>query len=52
MPLKMYLRGWLAKIEIGLARGKKMWDKREDIANRDAQREIERTTKASRRERE
>ncbi len=51
VPLKMYLRGGLAKLEIGLARGKKMWDKREDIANRDAQREIERSTKASRRER-
>ena len=52
VPLRMYLRGGLAKLEIGLARGKKMWDKRDDIANRDAQREIERTTKASRRERE
>ena len=52
VPLKMYLRGGLAKLEIGLARGKKMWDKREDIANRDAEREIERSAKASRRERE
>ncbi|MBP7868846.1 MAG: SsrA-binding protein SmpB [Firmicutes bacterium] len=52
VPLKMYFRGGLAKLEIGLARGKKTWDKREDIANRDAQREIERTTKASRRDRE
>ena len=52
VPLKMYLRGGLAKIEIGLARGKKTWDKREDIAKRDAQREIERTSKASGRERD
>jgi SsrA-binding protein len=48
----MYLRGGLAKLEIGLARGKKTWDKREDIAKRDAQREIERTSKASGRERD
>ena len=52
VPLKMYLRGGLAKIEIGLARGKKTWDKREDIAKRNVQREIERTAKASGRERE
>ena len=52
VPLRMYLRGGLAKLEIGLARGKKMWDKREDIAKRDAQREIERTSKASGRERD
>jgi len=52
VPLRMYLRGGLAKLEIGLARGKKTWDKREDIAKRDAQREIERTSKASGRERD
>ncbi|HBK59675.1 MAG TPA: SsrA-binding protein [Firmicutes bacterium] len=50
VPLRMYLRQGLAKVEIGLARGKKMWDKREDIAKRDAQREIERTSKMSRRD--
>jgi SsrA-binding protein len=43
----MYLRKGLAKLEIGLARGKKMWDKREDIAKRDVQREIERTAKSA-----
>jgi SsrA-binding protein len=52
VPLRMYLRGGLAKLEIGLARGKKTWDKREDIAKRNVQREIERTAKASGRERE
>lgn len=45
VPLKMYLQRGLAKVEIGLAKGKKMWDKREDIAERDAQREIERSSK-------
>lgn len=50
VPLRMYLRQGLAKVEIGLARGKKLWDKREDIAKRDAQREIERTSKMSRRD--
>ena len=47
VPLRMYLRKGLAKLEIGLARGKKMWDKREDIAKRDVQREIERTAKSA-----
>lgn len=42
IPLRMYLRDGLAKVEIALAKGKKMYDKRQDIARRDAQREIER----------
>ncbi len=46
IPLKIYFteRG-LAKVEIGLARGKKLYDKREDIAERDAKREMDRATK-------
>ncbi|MGB4338211.1 MAG: SsrA-binding protein SmpB [Bacillota bacterium] len=51
VPLRMYLTRGYAKVEIGLARGKKIWDKREDIAKRDAQREIERSSKSSFRER-
>jgi SsrA-binding protein len=39
---KMYLKKGRAKIEIALARGKKMYDKRETVAKRDAQRDIER----------
>ena len=46
VPLKLYLKDGLAKLELGLARGKKLYDKRESIAKRDAQRAIERATKA------
>lgn len=45
IPLKLYLSyGW-AKLEIGLAKGKKMYDKREDMAKKSAKREIERAAK-------
>ena len=42
IPLKLYLTGGRAKIELGLGRGKKLYDKREAIAERDVKREIER----------
>ena len=42
IPLKLYLKHGLAKIELGICRGKKNYDKRQDIAERDAKREIER----------
>jgi len=42
VPLRLYLKGNLVKCEIAVARGKKLWDKREDIARRDAQRDAER----------
>lgn len=45
VPLRMYLKNSIAKLEIGLGRGKKLYDKRETIARRDAEREIERTLK-------
>ncbi len=45
MPLQVYFKGSLAKIEIGLARGKKLYDKRQDIAKKDAKREAERDFK-------
>lgn len=45
VPLKLYLKGPHVKIEIGLARGKKLYDKREDIAERDAKRDIERAVR-------
>jgi len=48
VPLRMYLRGNLIKVEIGLARGKRQWDKRQDVAKRDAQREMERVTARAR----
>ena len=40
VPLKVYLKGSLVKVEIGLAKGKKLYDKREDIAKKDAERRI------------
>ena len=43
VPLKIYLKQGLAKIELGLCKGKKTYDKRDDIAARDAKREIERS---------
>lgn len=43
IPLKIYFSGTRAKVEIGLARGKHTYDKRRDLAERDAQRDMERT---------
>ena len=45
MPLQVYLKGSLVKVEIGLAKGKKLYDKREDIARKDTAREAERDFK-------
>lgn len=45
VPLRAYLKKNRAKIEIGLARGKKMYDKRETIAKRDSEREMRRAVK-------
>lgn len=42
VPLQVYLKGNLVKVEIGLARGKKLYDKRDTIAKKDMQREQER----------
>ncbi len=42
VPLKAYFKGSLVKIEIGLAKGKKLYDKRETLAKKDATRKIER----------
>lgn len=42
IPIKVYLKDGLAKVEIALAKGKKQYDKRQTIAKRDAQRDIER----------
>jgi SsrA-binding protein len=42
VPLRVYLKDGLAKIEIAVAKGKKLYDKRATIAKRDAQREVER----------
>jgi len=45
IPLKIYMIRGLIKIELGLARGKKKYDKRRDIAERDSKREMEREFK-------
>ena len=45
VPLRVYFKGSLAKVEIGLAKGKKLYDKRQDIAKKDARREAERDFK-------
>ena len=45
VPLKVYFRGSLVKVEIGLAKGKKLYDKRETIAKRDIEREARREAK-------
>ena len=42
VPLRMYFTRGRVKVELGLARGKKMWDKRADVAKRDVEREIAR----------
>ena len=44
IPLKLYFKGARVKLEVGLGRGKKLYDKRRDIAERDARRDIERAT--------
>nr|WP_288826632.1 SsrA-binding protein SmpB [uncultured Clostridium sp.] len=45
VPLSVYFKGSLVKVEIGLARGKKLYDKRDDIAKKDQKRELERDFK-------
>lgn len=45
VPLQVYFKGSLVKVEIGLARGKKLYDKRADIAKKDQRREVERDYK-------
>ncbi|NLP46728.1 MAG: SsrA-binding protein SmpB [Epulopiscium sp.] len=45
VPLKIYLKGSLVKLEIAIAKGKKLYDKRQDIAKRDQRREAEKQFK-------
>ena len=45
IPVQVYFKGSLVKVEIALARGKKLYDKRQDIAKKDARREAERDFK-------
>lgn len=46
IPLQAYFKGSLVKIELGLCRGKKLYDKRDDAAKRDAKRDIERAMRS------
>lgn len=48
IPLRVYLKDGMAKVEIALAKGKKHYDKRAEIAERDAQRELDRRYKQKR----
>ena len=48
VPLQVYFKGSLVKVEVGLARGKKLYDKRASAAAKDAKREMDRTMKSRR----
>ena len=45
VPLRLYIKDSLAKVEVALAKGKKLYDKRESIARQETEREIERAIK-------
>lgn len=47
VPLKVYFKGSLVKVEVGLCRGKKLYDKREDMAKKTQKRELEREFKSA-----
>ena len=48
VPLSLYFKGGRAKVELGLARGKRQYDKRQSLKKREQEREIERATRAAR----
>ncbi|HPX60521.1 MAG TPA: SsrA-binding protein SmpB [Deltaproteobacteria bacterium] len=50
IPLRMYFKNGLVKVEIGLAKGKKLHDKREDLKKKDSHREISQALKARNRD--
>lgn len=45
IPLSLYFKGSMIKVQLGLCKGKKLYDKREDAAKKDAKRQIERAVK-------
>lgn len=49
VPLRLYFKGSYAKVEVGLARGKRLFEKRETIKEREARRDIERALKTAKR---
>ena len=46
IPLSLYFKDSRVKVQVGLCKGKKLYDKRQDAANRDAKREIDRNIKS------
>jgi SsrA-binding protein len=50
IPLRLYFKDGLVKVEIGLAKGKKLYDKREDLKTKDSQREMSQALKARNRD--
>ena len=50
VPLSLYFKGSHVKVELGICRGKKLYDKREDLAKKQANRDIERYTKSKNRD--
>ena len=48
VPLKLYIKHGIAKVELGVAKGKKIYDKREVIARREVEREMDRALKLKR----
>lgn len=49
VPLSVYFKGAFVKVEVGLCKGKKIYDKRDDLAKRDARREMDRAIKENNR---
>lgn len=45
VPLKLYFKGSFVKVELGIGRGKKLYDKRQDMAKKESERKIERAMK-------
>lgn len=45
IPLSVYFKGSIVKVQVGLCRGKKLYDKRQDMAEKDAKRDIQRAMK-------
>jgi SsrA-binding protein len=50
VPLKLYFKGPFAKVEVGLARGKRFFEKRETLKEKEARKEVERALKSRNRE--
>ena len=47
VPIQLYFKNSFVKLEIGIGKGKKLYDKRQDLAKKDAERKIRRTLKES-----